>query len=529
MTQREQVAITSRVFCLAAILGLALVARDPKSWRASRSSLSWAARRPTCRTPSATPRSISLTAETLVVGIITGVTFPQSVVLMPYLVVLPLLAGLFRGFPGVLIAMLAQVAAVVVVPAYSGSFEDLRMRALALAPWLLTTFGGGLLGVWARSLGISQGIDQEHGNYESARQLLTQLRAVARRLSAGLDSDGMAAQLMVTMHEHLDDSYAAVFVKMRGSVLVPLGYRGIGGASAAASQRPHGRALLGRHGAVHRRRAVRKPRGSSPGRPPAARRAPDDRRGRVVLGATGRGGRLAALMREVEGHSLRLDTALVFDEIRSMATADERQRLAREIHDGIAQEIASLGYVVDHMASTTRDPSVAQGLRDLRGELSRVVADLRLSIFDLRSDISPTNGLGSALSDYVRQVGAKSGPDRAPDPRRGSRRGCPAPSRPSCCASRRRPSPTPASTPRRRTSGSTAGPTRRTRASRCATTAAGSTVAATTPTASRSCGSARSASTQRSTSPPSPTQKTLRGTTVKVKVAPRTALTPGGV
>ena len=66
------------------------------------------------------------------------------------------------------------------------------------------------------------------------------------------------------------------------------------------------------------------------------------------------------------------------------------------------------GYVVDHMASTTRDPDVAQGLRELRGELSRVVADLRLSIFDLRSDVSATNGLGSALSDYVRQVGAKS-------------------------------------------------------------------------------------------------------------------------
>ena len=113
-------------------------------------------------------------------------------------------------------------------------------------------------------------------------------------------------------------------------------------------------------------------------------------------------------MREVDAHSLRLDTALVFDEIRTMATADERQRLAREIHDGIAQEVASLGYVVDHLASTTRDPDVAQGLRDLRGELTRVVADLRLSIFDLRSDVSATNGLGAALSDYVRQVGAKS-------------------------------------------------------------------------------------------------------------------------
>jgi signal transduction histidine kinase len=117
---------------------------------------------------------------------------------------------------------------------------------------------------------------------------------------------------------------------------------------------------------------------------------------------------LEPLMKEMDAHSLRLDTALVFDEIRTMATADERQRLAREIHDGIAQEVASLGYVVDHMASTTRDPDVAQGLRDLRGELSRVVADLRLSIFDLRSDVTPTNGLGAALSDYVRQVGAKS-------------------------------------------------------------------------------------------------------------------------
>jgi signal transduction histidine kinase len=35
------------------------------------------------------------------------------------------------------------------------------------------------------------------------------------------------------------------------------------------------------------------------------------------------------------------------------------------------------------------------------------VSELRLSIFDLRSEIS--GGLGSALSDYVREVGARSG------------------------------------------------------------------------------------------------------------------------
>ena len=39
----------------------------------------------------------------------------------------------------------------------------------------------------------------------------------------------------------------------------------------------------------------------------------------------------------------------------SIATVEERQRLAREIHDGIAQEIASLGYMVDDLKAEIRD------------------------------------------------------------------------------------------------------------------------------------------------------------------------------
>ncbi len=86
--------------------------------------------------------------------------------------------------------------------------------------------------------------------------------------------------------------------------------------------------------------------------------------------------------------SLRLATALAFDEVRDLVTDDERQRLAREIHDGVAQEVASLGYVVDELAAMTNDPDVATGLKQLRGELSRVVTDLRLSIFDLRTEVA---------------------------------------------------------------------------------------------------------------------------------------------
>jgi signal transduction histidine kinase len=92
-----------------------------------------------------------------------------------------------------------------------------------------------------------------------------------------------------------------------------------------------------------------------------------------------------------------------------LATTEERQRVAREIHDGVAQELASLGYQVDDLSANAITEAQRAKLQGLRTEISRVVSELRLSIFDLRSEISPSAGLGSALSDYVREVGARSG------------------------------------------------------------------------------------------------------------------------
>jgi len=120
-------------------------------------------------------------------------------------------------------------------------------------------------------------------------------------------------------------------------------------------------------------------------------------------------GTLHRLRSTLAEHSLRLDTALVFDEVRTLATADERRRLAREIHDGIAQEVASIGYAVDEMIATECNEEQQANLRTLRHELTRLVSELRLSIFDLRSEVSQSAGFGAALTDYVRQVGTRSG------------------------------------------------------------------------------------------------------------------------
>jgi signal transduction histidine kinase len=271
---------------------------------------------------------------------------------------------------------------------------------------LLTTVGVGLLGAMVRVSRATVGSATD-SSYESARRLLSQLRTVARRLSSGLDSVTLASDLLRTVQQHLDDTHAAVFTRTDSGVLAPLGYRG------------------------HRARDLLQPDGSlvercwhemEPLQETQAAGAAN-RRQRIVLplrvgsrligvvvseaGTPATPNSLNALMREVDEHALRLDAALTFDEIRSIATIQERHRLAREIHDGIAQEIASLGYVVDDLAATAASDGQRRKLHELRGELSRVVSELRLSIFDLRTEVSA--GLGSALSDYVREVGARSG------------------------------------------------------------------------------------------------------------------------
>ena len=89
--------------------------------------------------------------------------------------------------------------------------------------------------------------------------------------------------------------------------------------------------------------------------------------------------------------------------------SQERQRIAREVHDGVAQDVASLGYLVDNLAADARPtPPSRQQIGQLRQEVTRVVTELRHSIFDLRHEIAAGAGLGESLSAYANQVSATS-------------------------------------------------------------------------------------------------------------------------
>jgi NarL family two-component system sensor histidine kinase LiaS len=65
----------------------------------------------------------------------------------------------------------------------------------------------------------------------------------------------------------------------------------------------------------------------------------------------------------------------------------ERTRLARELHDGLAQELASLGYRLDQIiGSNNLDNINRTPLRQIRFSISGLINQVRDEIFELRTN-----------------------------------------------------------------------------------------------------------------------------------------------
>jgi signal transduction histidine kinase len=411
VTGSDRLGLVARAFFLATVLGLAFAFTDTSALRGSLALVVVAALSLLAgRAPQVAPRWVCV-VEGLVAAVVVGVTLPGGELLLPYLMVPALLAGAAtdtaaRATAVVLVAggEMAGLLLTIAVGATSTSVHD---GAEIAAPWAVASLGAGLMAVWVTQLrGAGRGDD---ASYESARRLLSQLRTVARRLSSGLDPVSITEDILATTHAALDDAQSGLFVRTEGGELNPLGYRG----------RDSRHLLVAEDHVTERCWATTAPvehvqasgRAETRHRVALTLRVGPRMIGMVVAEAAAAPTPrlLTELMRTIDEQALRLDTALIFDEVRSLATMEERQRVAREIHDGVAQEVASLGYVVDDLSADAITEAQRTKLRSLRTEISRVVSELRLSIFDLRSEISPSAGLGSALSDYVRTVGARSG------------------------------------------------------------------------------------------------------------------------
>ncbi len=100
------------------------------------------------------------------------------------------------------------------------------------------------------------------------------------------------------------------------------------------------------------------------------------------------------------------------ERIEELTRLTERQRLARELHDTLAQGLA--GVMMQLQAANSRLKSQRYGpaqeaIRQAISDIREALADARSAIGDLRAEESPLQDLGTALEEKIQQFTLASG------------------------------------------------------------------------------------------------------------------------
>lgn len=301
--------------------------------------------------------------------------------LFAYMAVPPVVAGVRYGLVTTIntafISGLATTATLILLPG-----ADVSERLTECLPWLLVGLGVGLLASWqSRSL---RDLELRRAPYAAAHQLMARLHRLAQSGEVGLDSTLLATKLDVALRNATGAPRSGVFVADPSGQLRVIAEHKDGAdlveeISLPEPERRPGAAVIPLRGA-------------------------NQVLGYCVLAGVQKWNDelQAQAVHIADDFALRLDTAVLFDGVRELATAEERNRIAREMHDGVAQEIVALGYVVDEIEHLSSEPATRELAATLRTEISRVVTELRYSIFDLRQHVD--HELAAALADYVREV-----------------------------------------------------------------------------------------------------------------------------
>ncbi|MBU1801497.1 MAG: sensor histidine kinase [Actinobacteria bacterium] len=343
-------------------------------------------------------RPTVLVIEAAAVGGVVGLSLDTSPAVLLALALPPFLVALARGIRGALAALCVELA--IAVSAAVGMRFDLSTEdGLSIFTWAMAGLGLGLIGSFVHAMAEREPDELE--SYLDAQRLIRQLLDLSGDLSSGLDVTSIAGAVSSEVRDQLPTSALGLYLP-RGESLVPLVTSNAEPADVtspieAIAVESWARAeplVDGLHFAFPLGEAA------------------------VVAGVLSISAELQVelvekiiveLTRQLRGKAIQLDTALLFSDFRDLASADVRQRLAREMHDGIAQDIASLGYLVDALAAKPASDKQAQQLAMLRERITKIVAEVRQSVLTLRTSIGESQSLGAAISSVARHLSDSSG------------------------------------------------------------------------------------------------------------------------
>jgi signal transduction histidine kinase len=283
---------------------------------------------------------------------------------------------------------------------------------LAMLAWLAAGSALGILGAWNQRL-VAEQAEADPAARE-AIELIERLHDLSAQMSTGLDAPASATLALDMLAAEVPSTRSAVLVTEDAEHLVPVALRGSTRAPWSVAEQVA--ELLNR--------------GPSRWKPTEVSFADDlgPRRALLVPCALGNGSTAVLVAERPNGQAFTvqerqcaaeitqrvaptIQAGLLFGALRQVATIEERGRIARDIHDGIAQELAALGYRVDALRMQAGAPGtpMRDSLDVLRDNLGGVMADLRLDITELRLAERPGTGLGAVLGAAVQSFGSVTG------------------------------------------------------------------------------------------------------------------------
>ncbi|MGY1833092.1 GAF domain-containing protein [Geodermatophilus sp. SYSU D01180] len=99
--------------------------------------------------------------------------------------------------------------------------------------------------------------------------------------------------------------------------------------------------------------------------------------------------------------AVALDLAAQQRLARQLDVYEDRDRIARDLHDHVIQRVFAAGLSLQSVLPRVSDPQAQRRIRDVVGQLDETVRDIRTSIFDLHTADQPDDGLRRRVLDTV--------------------------------------------------------------------------------------------------------------------------------
>ena len=105
--------------------------------------------------------------------------------------------------------------------------------------------------------------------------------------------------------------------------------------------------------------------------------------------------------------ALTLDNARWFARLRTLGAEAERSRIARELHDRIAQSLAYIAFELERMETLPGEKRTE--LADLREVVRGVVQELRETIYQLRTAVTEDGDIAGLVAEYLERFAERTG------------------------------------------------------------------------------------------------------------------------